>query len=242
MTDLSIYTLIFLFAVYIGNLATTIYYREPRNITIFGFDKKSNKPPFCSKCLHSLRFYEYLPILGWFSTFGKCNYCKAKISKSYTAIEFLTGIISIILYYLMGMNLELFFLYFVFAVFVILNFFIYIEHKFASVKITLGIIILGMIYRTFQDHEIFGWMQSFAIASILSILIMKRKCKDATLFIHLILPASIWIFSKTNMIFFAIFFASAYFAQNFFRTHRFFYPICLACLYLSSLTGIYIST
>ena len=66
------YIVLFLFGTLIGNFTTTIFHRLPRNIMISGFDQKVTRPPFCSNCGHILRFYEYLPILSWFSTFGKC--------------------------------------------------------------------------------------------------------------------------------------------------------------------------
>jgi hypothetical protein len=77
------YISLFLFGVLIGNFTTTLFYRLPRNIMISGFNQKLTRPPFCSNCNHVLVFYEYLPILSWFSTRGKCNYCHAPINKSY---------------------------------------------------------------------------------------------------------------------------------------------------------------
>ncbi|NDE19110.1 MAG: prepilin peptidase, partial [Alphaproteobacteria bacterium] len=88
------YISLFLFGVLIGNFTTTLFYRLPRNIMISGFNQKLTRPPFCSNCNHVLVFYEYLPILSWFSTRGKCNYCHAPINKSYIMLEILIGIIA----------------------------------------------------------------------------------------------------------------------------------------------------
>ena len=162
------YIVLFLFGTLIGNFTTTIFHRLPRNIMISGFDQKVTRPPFCSNCGHILRFYEYLPILSWFSTFGKCNYCYIAITKSYIALEILVGLLAMILYYILGQNLEYFFIYFCFATLVILNIFIYSKHNIVPAKITLSIIVLGMIYRTLTDQEITLWLTSFYLAAITS--------------------------------------------------------------------------
>lgn len=204
LTVIISYLITFLFGTLIGNFTTTIFHRLPRNIMISGFDKKLTQPPFCSNCGHILRFYEYLPILSWFSTFGKCNYCHIAITKSYIALEILIGLIAIILYYLFGQNLEYFFIYFCFATLVILNIFIYLKHNFVPINITLGIIALGIIYRTLTDQEILLWVTSLSFAAIISLWIIRNSLVDirnsgnknaintATVIVHLILPASLW--------------------------------------------------
>ena len=216
LTVIISYLITFLFGTLIGNFTTTIFHRLPRNIMISGFDKKLTQPPFCSNCGHILRFYEYLPILSWFSTFGKCNYCHIAITKSYIALEILIGLIAIILYYLFGQNLEYFFIYFCFATLVILNIFIYLKHNFVPINITLGIIALGIIYRTLTDQEILLWVTSLSLAAIISLWIIRNSLVDirnsedkntistATVLVHLILPASLWCQNYGILIFTAI--------------------------------------
>ena len=213
---------------------------------ICGFDQKSTRPPFCSNCGHILRFYEYLPILSWFSTLGKCNYCNIAITKSYIALEILIGLISIVLHYLIGQNLEYFFIYFCFAALVLLNIFIYSQHNFVPIKITLSITILGMIYRTLIDHGIFLWITNLSLASILSLWIIRKSLDDKNPYsynkslVHLILPASLWcqnysiLFLATSMLFWYLISRTT--------TNRLFYPICLANLFCISLHNFMTST
>ena len=225
LTMIVSYLIVFLFCTLIGNFTTTIFHRLPRNIMISGFDKKLTQPPFCSNCGHALRFYEYLPILSWFSTFGKCNYCHIAIIKSYIALEILIGLIAIILYYLFGQNLEYFFIYFCFATLVILNIFIYLKHNFVPINITLSIIALGIIYRTLTDQEISLWLTSLSFSVIISLWIIRNSLVDirvageknttsrVSVIVHLILPASLWcqnygILIFTTIIFFLYLFSS----------------------------------
>ena len=213
---------------------------------ICGFDQKSTRPPFCSNCGHVLRFYEYLPILSWFSTLGKCNYCNVVITKSYIALEILIGLISIVLYYLIGQNLEYFFIYFCFAALVLLKIFIYSQHSFVPIKINLSITILGMIYRTLIDHGIFLWITNLSLAAILSLWIIRKSLDDKNPYsynkslVHLILPASLWcqnysiLFLATSMLFWYLISRTT--------TNRLFYPICLANLFCISLHNFMTST
>jgi len=233
------YISLFLFGVLIGNFTTTLFYRLPRNIMISGFNQKLTRPPFCSNCNHVLVFYEYLPILSWFSTRGKCNYCHAPINKSYIMLEILIGIIAIVLYYLTGKDLDYFFLYFCFAALAILNIFIYLDHDFIPTRITLGIIITGIIYRTLTDQEIFAWLASLSLGCILSLWIIREGVEDKSpynygkLLVHLILPASLWCRNE-GVLFFVTSITLAYLFSKLIK-QRVFYPISLVNLFFISL-------
>lgn len=233
------YISLFLFGVLIGNFTTTLFYRLPRNIMISGFNQKSTRPPFCSNCNHVLLFYEYLPILSWFSTLGKCNYCHTPINKSYILLEILIGLIAIILYYFIGHNLEYFFLYFCFAALAVLNIFIYLEHNFIPTQVTLGIIITGIIYRTLIDQEIFLWLASLSVGCILSLWVIQESMEDKNsynynrLLVHLILPVSLWCRSESVLLF-IISVALCYLFSKVIK-YRIFYPIGILNLFFISL-------
>lgn len=233
------YISLFLFGVLIGNFTTTLFYRLPRNIMISGFNQKSTRPPFCSNCNHVLLFYEYLPILSWFSTLGKCNYCHTPINKSYILLEILIGLIAIILYYFIGHNLEYFFLYFCFAALAVLNIFIYLEHNFIPTQVTLGIIITGIIYRTLIDQEIFLWLASLSVGCILSLWVIQKSMEDKNsynynrLLVHLILPVSLWCRSESVLLF-IISVALCYLFSKVIK-YRIFYPIGILNLFFISL-------
>ena len=214
---------------------------------ISGFDQKVTRPPFCSNCGHILRFYEYLPILSWFSTFGKCNYCHIAITKSYIALEIVVGLLAMILYYILGQNLEYFFIYFCLATLAILNIFIYSKHNVVPATITLSIIILGMIYRTLIDQEIALWLTSFSFAAITSLWIIRNKLAtidtgqenaiNAPALIHLILPASLWC-KNYGILAFATTMVIAWGLLSNKRGNKLFYPIELAALFFISLLNV----
>ncbi len=102
-----------LFGALMGNFATTVYYRLPINKPVNGIGRIGLKP-HCSRCQHKLKFYEYLPILSWFSAPLKCNYCKKPKDITYTFIELFGILCALFFYSYIGLGIE-------FAVLVILS-------------------------------------------------------------------------------------------------------------------------
>jgi leader peptidase (prepilin peptidase)/N-methyltransferase len=81
--------IVFLFAIgcCVGSFLNVVIYRLPR-------DKSLVKPPSsCPSCGKHIQFYDNIPLVSWLLLFGKCRYCKARISPRYFVIELLTGLI-----------------------------------------------------------------------------------------------------------------------------------------------------
>lgn len=60
----------------------------------------------CPRCNHKIKFYENIPILGWCFLRGKCSECQQIISVQYPLIEFLTGLLTFLVVYIFGFNIE----------------------------------------------------------------------------------------------------------------------------------------
>ena len=75
------YPVVFIFGLLMSNFETTLLRRLLRDIIPYGLSRKVLKAQFYSK--HTLRFYEYLPVLSWVSTRGSCNCCHEKVPNSY---------------------------------------------------------------------------------------------------------------------------------------------------------------
>jgi len=195
------YLFIFVFGVFIGNFTTTILHRLPRGVVLYGFNKKTTQPPFCSKCKHLLKFYEYLPILSWVSTRGSCNYCNTPITLSYFFLEILGGIFAVICALLYGANIENYIIMFCFYMIAALAFFIDREHNKAFKEITVSLIFIGVLHRTLNDHSILPWFVALSFASIVSLYILRDHLNDPRRqqLVHIILPASVWLLFPWNM-------------------------------------------
>lgn len=91
------------FGILLATFSSSIFYRLPRNISLYGF-LDTNLKPFCSKCNHPLKFYEYYSVLSWIFCRGKCNYCKQPISKEFIILESAIIMVSIIAAFVFGMS------------------------------------------------------------------------------------------------------------------------------------------
>lgn len=93
-----------LFGLVLGNYSTTIYHRLPLNKPINGLSNKHGLKPHCSNCGAILKAYEYYPIVSWFYTKFKCNYCQIEIDKAYFFLECSGMIISLLYFFSLGLT------------------------------------------------------------------------------------------------------------------------------------------
>ncbi|MDP4708503.1 MAG: prepilin peptidase [Rickettsiaceae bacterium] len=199
------YLLVFIAGVFIGNFTTTVLYRLPRGIILYGFNTKTTQPPFCSRCKHLLKFYEFLPIFSWISTRGFCNYCHMPITVSYFLLEFMGGVFAVLCVVLYGDNIENFIIMFCFYMLATLAFFIVYEHGVAFKEITGSLLLIGILHRTLVDNSLLPWLLMLSLASIVSLYILKDNLQDVyrQQIVHIILPASVWLLFPWNIGFFA---------------------------------------
>ncbi len=61
-------------------------------------------PSHCTKCNHKLKFYELVPVFSYIFLRGRCKSCKEKISIMYPVIEFLTGVLFALSFYVYGLS------------------------------------------------------------------------------------------------------------------------------------------
>lgn len=58
----------------------------------------------CPHCGHKIRAWENIPVISYIFLRGKCSDCKANISLRYPSIELMTGILSVIVIYTLGVS------------------------------------------------------------------------------------------------------------------------------------------
>lgn len=64
-------------------------------------------PSRCPNCHHQIRFYENIPLLSWLILLrGKCSDCGQPISMRYPLVEILTAVLSVLVIYVLGVNLS----------------------------------------------------------------------------------------------------------------------------------------
>jgi len=93
MENIVIYIVLFLIGISIGSFLNVVIYRVPLKKSII------SPPSSCPKCGERIKPYHNIPILGWIILKGKCFNCGEKISIRYPIIEFLTGILVLLIYH-----------------------------------------------------------------------------------------------------------------------------------------------
>lgn len=83
----------FILGLIIGSFLNVLVYRLRDAETLLGRS-------FCRNCKHQIRFYDNIPLLSFLLLRGQCRDCGDKISWQYPMLEFLTGILFVLVGYL----------------------------------------------------------------------------------------------------------------------------------------------
>ncbi|WP_186429414.1 A24 family peptidase [Clostridium sp. BSD9I1] len=94
------YLIIFIFGTIIGSFLNVCIYRMPKNQSI------AYPPSHCTNCNNNLKPYDLIPILSYILLKGRCRYCREKVSERYPIIEFLTGILYVLVYVKYGIAID----------------------------------------------------------------------------------------------------------------------------------------
>ena len=94
--------LIFLYGISIGSFLNVLIYRIPKK------ENPARGRSYCPVCRTTLRWYDLFPIVSYVFLRGRCRYCGTKISLQYPVVESVTGIGFVLLFYLLGLNIQFF--------------------------------------------------------------------------------------------------------------------------------------
>ncbi|MFI3327341.1 MAG: prepilin peptidase [Clostridia bacterium] len=92
------YFFVFLTGISIGSFLNVVIYRVPLNISV------AKGRSFCPNCNTQIKNYDLIPILSYLFLKRKCRACKQPISPRYCIIELFTGLIAILVTYIVGFN------------------------------------------------------------------------------------------------------------------------------------------
>jgi len=153
MQDYLIIFTIFIFGVVIGSFLNVLIYRIPNGENI------AFPASHCQNCKTTLRWWHNIPIISWLILGGKCYFCKADISIQYPIIEFITGVLGVIIYLKLG---SVWYMPIVFTIFSLLLVLVVIDIRYLAIpdSINLLALSLALIQPNFLDA-----LQSALIAS-----------------------------------------------------------------------------
>jgi leader peptidase (prepilin peptidase)/N-methyltransferase len=129
---------IFLFGIAIGSFLNVVIYRVPLRKSII------NPPSSCPKCNARIKPQHNIPILGWIILKGKCYNCNEPISIRYPIIEFITGILAVLVYIKMK-EINIYFV-FTFATFATLLALCMIDFDYKAVPDSLNLLALTLAF------------------------------------------------------------------------------------------------
>lgn len=84
---------IFLFGTIVGSFLNVVIFRFNTGRT---FTKGRS---ICMNCNRNLRWYELVPVMSFLVQAGKCRRCASKISHQYPIVEFITGLVFVLVAY-----------------------------------------------------------------------------------------------------------------------------------------------
>lgn len=92
------YLLIFFLGAVVGSFLNVVIHRVPNEQSIV-FPNSA-----CPKCKNPIKPYDNIPVLGWLLLGGKCRNCREKISARYPAVELLTALLFVLVFWQIGFN------------------------------------------------------------------------------------------------------------------------------------------
>lgn len=88
-------TFLWLAGLCVGSFLNVVIYRLPNDLSV-----GSPLWSFCPTCRSRIAFRDNLPLVSWLLLRGKCRHCSAPISVQYPLVEALTGLLFVLVFYL----------------------------------------------------------------------------------------------------------------------------------------------
>lgn len=158
------------FGAIFGSYATLFAYRLPLNEPCFGrfFGPKSR----CPKCNRIIKTSELIPLINWLVTLGRCKSCKTKIPRTHLFIELATTLSFILCYLEFGFN-ELFIIYALISVSLVILITIDYTHQIFTNSVLNFILTVGLANKVLQDGNIVGSVYSAVFGVICATIFYK---------------------------------------------------------------------
>ena len=137
--------LIFILGLIVGSFSNVCIYRIPKNESIV------YPASHCPKCHSPIKPVDNIPLLSYILLKGRCRNCKSKISIQYPIVEFLTGLIYLIIYLTYGLSIQSL-IYIILSSALIIIAFIDLNEQIVPWVISLPGIVLGFILSFFVPY------------------------------------------------------------------------------------------
>jgi len=153
-----------------GNYACSLVHRLPRGRLIL--DKK----PYCGTCGTLLQVKDLFPVISALMLRHRCRYCRTPFPVSHTWTEILVGLLFMLAFFQYNFS-EQYFLIVLIGIFWITLAAIQANENMIMERIVLCIIAFGFLFRTLQDHTLYGAAAGGFYALIFGALIWRKQIK-----------------------------------------------------------------
>jgi leader peptidase (prepilin peptidase)/N-methyltransferase len=130
--------LVFVLGLIVGSFSNVCIYRIPRNESVI------YPASHCPKCRTKIKPVDNIPLLSYILLKGRCRNCGSKISIQYPVVEFLTGLIYLIIYLTYGLSIQSL-VYIILSSALIIIAFIDLQEQIIPDVISLPGIVVGLI-------------------------------------------------------------------------------------------------
>jgi leader peptidase (prepilin peptidase)/N-methyltransferase len=137
--------LIFILGLIVGSFSNVCIYRIPRNESII------YPASHCPNCRSNISPKDNIPLLSYLLLKGRCRNCKSKIPIQYPIVEFLSGLIYLIIYLIYGLNIQSL-IYIILSSALIIIAFIDLNEQIVPDEISLPGIVIGFIISFFVPY------------------------------------------------------------------------------------------
>jgi len=155
------YLFVFLFAVSFGSFFNVLIYRLPLGLSIV----KPNS--FCPICNEKIKWYHNIPLFSYVFLKARCAKCQCKIPILYPLVELITAVITLILFYKLGLSKEFISITVVFYILIVLSF---IDLKYKAVPDYLLIMVFLASFFTISENGIEAIKNGFIFSGAFIIL------------------------------------------------------------------------
>ena len=114
MLVMAVLLLVFIIGLCIGSFLNVVILRALSNESIVFPASK------CPKCQHKLLWWHKIPILSYILLRGKCGFCGEKISIQYPVVEFLTGVVFVLVFLKFGISWDTLFALVIGSLFIVI--------------------------------------------------------------------------------------------------------------------------
>jgi leader peptidase (prepilin peptidase)/N-methyltransferase len=130
--------LVFVLGLIVGSFSNVCIYRVPRNESVI------YPASHCPKCRAKIKPLDNIPLLSYILLKGRCRNCESKISIQYPVVEFLSGLIYLIIYLIYGLSIQSL-VYIILSSALIIMAFIDLQEQIIPDIISLPGIVVGLI-------------------------------------------------------------------------------------------------